>query len=660
MRTLALLSVLALAGLAQSGAWFDQPWLVGKPGALVERRTTNDERETRIGPAAESLHSYNVRHYRLDINLPMTNQSYVAHEALSIRSDVPTVLVCTLNFVNLVCDSAKRLGVPLNFTTPAGLLAVELDNPLPLGDSTVLDIFYHRDSATADTGYYFAKPPTVTHAYCMTCTAPELARYWMPCYDEPSDKAERGVDLNLTVPDSFQTCANGLLDSAKADTARHTKTWFWHHPHSIATYLIVFSASRFATWQQNILLQTGDTLPSKYFIWPEDSSASVTNFGKVPDMMTYFSDSTRFGPYPFEKYGMVPGYYGFPWGGMENQTMTMIHTQWLRSGDPVGMAHEMSHMWWGDMVTCVDFANVWLNEGFATWAECLYDGHMNSRSQFNSYIVSKATDYFNQHRSRDFPIYNPAPADVYNSGVIYSKGSWVLRMLQFVEGDTAWQSPGVMFQALRAYGDSFKYGTASTADFERINEHFYGQSLARFFNEWVYDRGYPKYTITWDKQLVGPYWHVIARLAQHNDTNSARLFHMPYPVRLNCAGESVMYTFYPQDTVAVHTFVLTAQPLSITPDPDNWVLDSCHVATGIEEMPNDEVRMMNVGPTIVHGVLRLANGERRMATSELLDIAGRKVLDLRPGPNDVSGLAPGIYFVRSAGTGLPARVVIAR
>jgi aminopeptidase N len=652
MKTTALLFALAVAGLAQTGAWLDEPWLTGKPGAMAARPVF-----------AESLHSYNVRHYRLDINLPMTNKSYVAHEALSIRSDISAVLVCTLDFVNLVCDSAKRSGVPLNVSTPAGRLAVELDNPLPIGDSTVLDIFYHRESTSAERGYFYssANPPSFPHAYCMTCTPPEDARYWMPCYDEPWDKAERGVELNLTTPDSFQTCANGLLDSVVADTANHTKTWFWRHPYSIATYLIVFSASRFATWQQDIPQQTGDTLPSIYFMWPEDSAVSRTNFSRVPDMVTYYSDSLRFGPYPFDKYGMVPGYYGFPWGGMENQTMTMIHTQWLRNGSPTGIAHELSHMWWGDMVTCVDFANVWLNEGFATWAECLYNGHMNGRSSFNSYIASKAQNYFSRHRSRDFPIYDPAPADIYDGPVIYNKGSWILRMLQFVEGDTTWETPGLFYQALRAYGDSFKYGTASTADFQRINERFYGQNLDWFFNEWVYDQGYPKYSITWDKQPRGDSWQVTATLAQHNDTNSARLFHMPYPIRFNCGSESTVVTLHPQDTLAIDTFVLAAEPMSMTPDPDNWVLDSSYV-TGIEETPSAELRTTNACPTIVRGVLFLPPSHFTLHSS-LFSLSGQKVLDLHQGANDIRALSPGIYFVRATSPSRHssmAKIVLAR
>jgi hypothetical protein len=170
-----------------------------------------------------------------------------------------------------------------------------------------------------------------------------------------------------------------------------------------------------------------------------------------------------------------------------------------------------------------------------------------------------------------------------------------------------------------------------------------------FFNEWVYDRGFPKYTITWDKQPLGDSWLVSATLAQHNDTNSVRLFHMPYPIRFNCGTESTVVTFRPQDTVAIDTFVLAAEPLSMTPDPDNWVLDSSFV-TGIEETPNAKLRTTNAGPTIVRGVLflPLASGVGREASGVLLDISGRKVMPLKPGRNDLSRLARGIYFAREA------------
>jgi aminopeptidase N len=654
VKTTVLLLVLATAGLAQTGAWLDEPWLVGKPGA-------NAYSLAGFVPA-ESLHSYDVRHYRLDFDLPMTNAGYICHEQVWLTSNELSLDTFAFDFDGLVCDSVKRNGTAIPFTTPSGLLRLDLDTPLPQHDSTLIHIFFHRESTASQAGYFFARPPTVTHAHAMTCGCPRDNHYWFACWDWPSDKAERGCMINLTIPDTFQACANGLLDSVTAEPGSK-KTWWWRHEYPICPYLMTFSASRFSHWDTTVTNPAGETVPLIYYMWPRDSAATRNGYRLVPDMMAYFADTNRFGPYPFERFGLVPGYYGFPYGGMENQTQVMIHTSLIGGGGEATISHELSHMWWGDMVTHVGYADVWVNEGFATWAECLYMGHHNGRSYYQSYIASKASSYFSQHRSRDFPMYDPPWADIYNTGIIYNKGSWILRMLQFVEGDTAWENPGVLYRALRAYGDSFKYGTVSTDDFQRINEQFSGQDLDWFFNEWVYDRGYPKYTISWNKQALGDSWQVTATLSQRNDTNSVRLFHMPYPVRFNCGSESTLVVFRPQDTIALDTFMLAAEPLSNTPDPDNWVLDSSRV-TGIQEVPSDQVLVTSIGPTIVRGVLFLPRDmtetsevSDRVPRPALVDASGRIVLGLHAGANDVSRLAPGVYFVTAVGA-RPARIVV--
>ncbi len=593
---------------------------------------------------AESLHSYNVRHYRLDVNLPMTNKSYVAHAGVAIRSEVPSLAVCSLHFVDLVCDSVKRAGTSLSFTTPTGLLAATLDSPLLQNDSTVLDIFYHRESTAAERGYFFARPPNGTHAYCMTCTPPKDCRYWMPCWDEPFDKPERGVMLNITVPDTFQVCANGLLDSVTAGSG--TKTYWWNHRYPIATYLINFAASRFASWQHDLIQPNGDTVPSIYFMWPDDSAVSLSTFGRIPAMFDFYSDTAMFGPYPFEKYGQVPGYhYRFQWGAMENQTLTMIHTQWLRNGDDNGMAHELSHMWYGDMVTCVDFRNIWLNEGFATYFECLYYGHANGRSAFNNYIADKAGRAIQQDRTRRFAVFNPPESEIYNYGTIYCKGGWVEHTLRWVLGDTAWGSPGVFFRALRAYGDSFRYGCASTEDYRRINEQESGQELSWFFDEWIYQAGYPKYHLNWGSEPAGDSFRVVTSLGQTNGTGAPDFFRTPLPVRFNSASATVV-TIRPGANPQVDTFVVAVAPNSITVDPDNWILDSSYV-TGIEEGRKPQAASYKLEATIVRGILMMGDwGPKTEDRVELLDAAGRKVLDLHPGANDASRLAPGVYFVR--------------
>jgi aminopeptidase N len=362
-------------------------------------------------------------------------------------------------------------------------------------------------------------------------------------------------------------------------------------------------------------------------------------------MFAYYSSPSMFGAYPFEKYGMVPGYYGFPWGGMENQTLVMIHTQWLRSGDDAGMAHEMSHMWYGDMVTCVDYGNIWLNEGFGTYAECNYVGHANGRSQFRSYINGKGRAAISQDRSRRFPIFNPPEAEIYNYGTIYCKGAWVQHTLRWVMGDTAWEQPGVFFAALRAYGDSFRYGTASTDDYCRINEQVSGQELTWFFDEWIYQAGYPKYHLDWAGEATGDSFRVITSLAQTNGSGAPSYFRTPLPVRFNGLPGNNLFVIRPGANPEVDTFTVAECPDSLTIDPDNWILDSSYVVrTGVAEQPQATSLKQQAHPTVVRNILPLPKSPRLRVSASLLDASGRRVMALVPGPNDLRALPPGVYF----------------
>ncbi|MGQ9678830.1 MAG: M1 family aminopeptidase [bacterium] len=611
---------------------------------------------------AESLHSYDVRHYRLDIDLPMSSASYTCREAVALKSNLPFLDTIGLDFAGLICDSVKRGPVPLTFDILPERLLIHLDSALVMGESTAIEIFFHRESTAQQRGFFFAQPPRLLHAHAMTCGCPRDNHYWFACWDWPNDKAERGCEINLTVPDTFQACANGVLDSVTLAPGGK-KTWWWRHSYPINTYLMTFSASRFARWDTVVVGPNGDTVPLIYFMWPRDSAITRTGYRLVPDMMIFYSDTNRFGPYPFERFGMVPGYYGFPWGGMEHQTQVMIHTSYIGGGGEATICHELSHMWWGDMVTHVGYADVWLNEGFASWAECLYMGHLNGRAYFQNYIAGKARQYFSQHRSRDFPIYNPPWSEIYNYGIVYCKGSWILRMLQFLTGDTTWQHPGVFYRALRVYGDSFKYRTVATADFHRITEQVTGVSLDTFFNEWVYDRGYPRFFLRWSKGSVGDSWRVVVNLTQQNDTSSCPFFHIPLPVRFNLLQESLTVVFTPEDTGYFDTLMFSTEPLSLTTDPDNWILDSCYVTlVGLEEIARIGVQVRLVQPNPAKDWVRFQLTGVSSTPLQIYDNTGRLVAELHPRTEtldwnctDRNGarVRAGVYFVRLGSKNAP-------
>ncbi len=586
MRYLSLLVVFALlfVSVAESRPPQELPFslpLPGKPGAVWQSSAV---------VCAESSHSYDVRHYRLDFDLPMTHAGYTCREQVCIASNAPSLDTFSLDFDGLVCDSVKRSGIPQVFSTPPGLLKIDLASPVPLGDSALLDIFFHRESTAVQNAYYFCRPPTRIYAHAMTCGCPTNNHFWFACYDHPSDKAERGCMINLTVPDTFQTSSNGLCDSVTVNPGNQTRTYWWRHPYPICTYLMTFSASRFASWQDTVVGQTGDTIPIIHFMWPQDSAPSRTGFARLPDMIEYFSDTLRFGPYPFERFGFIPGYYGFPWGGMEHQTTVMLHTSYIPGGSDIVQAHELSHMWWGDMLTHVGYADVWLNEGFATWAEVLYMGHQQGRAYFANLMRGRASSFFSRDRTYRFPIYNPPWSQIYDYGTIYCKGAWVEHMLRYVVGDTAWESPGIFFTALRAYRDSFPYGTASTEDYKRVNEQVTGMDLDWFFDEWIYQAGFPRYYLNWTKEPAGDSFRVVTYLTQQNGNLAPPVFHMPLPVRFSGQGQDTLVTIRPQASPQIDTFLLHFRPDEAVTDPDNWVLDSTYY-TGVAEEPKSSLRI---------------------------------------------------------------------
>jgi len=536
---------------------------------------------TRFVVDRESTHHFDVRYYRLDLNLPMNSGAMTGRCRVELTPRHDNFDTFSLHMVNLVCDSVRRAGNVCSFTTGSGMLRITLDRQFANGESLAVDISYHRNAGTQNRGFYWYARGTqgIPHAVAYSVCEPDDSRYWFPCFDQPWDKAERGCAVNITVPDSLVACANGQLDSVT--TGGGTKTYWWTHHYPIATYLMCFAASRFAHWSV-WFVHHGDSLPVHYYVWPEDSSLAVTNFGRMIDMLQFFSQDSLYGRYPFfsEKYGMV-AVYPYPWGGMEHQTMTTIHRWWARNGSDNGIAHELAHQWWGDMVTCLDWRNIWLNEGFATYSDELYDHHQNGRASFLALIQSRAQDYFEEEASDPHPIYDPPAGHEFDWGHSYCKGAWVQHMLRYVMGDTVWAQPGSFFSGLRAYGDSLRYQNANTDDYRRIQERTAGQPLDWFFNEWVYSMGYPVYQVGWQSRPTQDGWEVVIDLAQDNGAGAPPLFHMPVEVKLQFASGDTLIRFAVTANPQRNIFPVRDQVINLEFDPNEWLLAQHSVNMGL-------------------------------------------------------------------------------
>lgn len=615
---------------------------------------------------AESTHSFDVRHYRVDMATTLTSGAMSGRCRIALTPTVGGFDTFSLNFENLVCDSVRRAGSACTFTTPTGLLKVDLDRPFAAGESLEVDIWYHRTAGTTNRGYlYYARGTSgIPHAVAYTMSETEDARCWMPCFDQPWDKAERGCQLNITVPDSMSACANGTLDSVS--TGAGTKTFWWTHRYPIPTYLMCMGASKFTNWQ--IWWRHGaESTAVRYYVWPEDSAQGANSFSRMADMLTFYSQPDMYGMYPFadEKYGMV-AVYPFAWGGMEHQTMTTIHRQWVTYGSVNGIAHELAHMWWGDRVTCVDWRNIALNEGQATYSDELYEEHYRGRSAFLSMIQSRAQSYFSEDNGDRHPLYAPPPGHEFDWGHSYCKGAWLMHMLRYVIGDTT-ATRGAFFSAWRAYGDSFHMGTASFADLERVFEGQTGLDLGWFFDEWAYQAGYPVYSARWYGRETGKGWEAVIDLSQSNGSGAPAFFRTPVEVRVSWSGGSQTFRYDVSASPQRNVFSVPAQPTSVSFDPNEWVLDKHTVTVGLAEeaeaargITHAAIELRSGNPARSSVRLNVALPTRSAARVEVFDASGRLVRTLNSGElgagrhsftwdrHDRSGrsVAAGVYVLR--------------
>jgi hypothetical protein len=554
-----------------------------------------------LGERAESLHTFNVLKYELDVTVPMTSRSLSGVNTIICRSRVDGLTSVTLHSYTITIDSVSVDGVSATYATSDETLHIDLPTTYNTGDSFNINVGYHGSWSQTypQSGFaYFRKlwNSNTLHAMAYTLSEPWDARKWMPCYDEPYDKADYGCKISVTVPDTFIVCANGELTSVTNEPP-HSKKFTWEEQYPITTYLMHFAVSRFIEWTDWYYDAYGDSIELTYYVWPEDSAVSDTAFECIPIAMALFD--SMYGYYPFDRY-MQDAVYPYSVGGMEHQEISTIHRNWVIYKEEGGMAHELAHMWWGDMVTCVDFRNIWLNEGFASYSDANYTWHRSGHTAFINRMVARANRYFEDDSAYRHPIYDPPPGELFNGGHTYYKASWVMHMLRYLDifdrdTDTTW------FKAIAAYRDSFEYGCADTEDLKSIFSAVYGEDLTWFFDEWVYDQGYPIYDIYWVCNPSATEYVTKIEISQIQ-TDAPVVFHMPVQIMLHMPGSDTLLNLEITDAVEYLEVTVSDSVSSITFDPHTWLLQQ-HEVHLIDSVPPGVPTLAQVEKSDTHALL---------------------------------------------------------
>jgi len=434
---------------------------------------------------------YDAQHYTIDLtidvpsntitgSLTMTALTIDGLTSIDFDYNGPSVSAVTVN------------SAAASFWRDSGKLIVTPPAPLPKNQPFTVVVTYAGspgllpDPTSDDAPGWIHSGDTI-----VAVGAPNGLSAWVPVNEHPADKAT--YSFLLTVPQPYRVIANGTLESTTPHGDETTYDWEMRQP--MASYLVAMDIGDFV-WQTGT---SAGGIPIRNYFASSVAQPAEALFSKQGEMVDYFS--TLFGAYPFDAYGsiVVPVPLGFT---METQGMTTFDAGVVanaRPNDPSSgegqIAHELAHQWFGNSVSLTTWRDIWLNEGFATYASWLWIGHSGGDSVFQA-IVQRTDDSLNgaalrqqgasedairQHLLSFTRTGDPGEDRLFDWDGVYLRGALTLHALRLTVGDA------VFFDILRAYQQKFRYGNATTADFIAVAEQVSGKSLRDFFQHWLYD-----------------------------------------------------------------------------------------------------------------------------------------------------------------------------
>ena len=521
-----------------------------------------------------------VTYYKLNLTITVKPTNFltgiVTVQAKPVNDGLTAFFLDLLN--NMTVSSVTVNGTAVQYSQNNNTLIINLGRSYAKGEMFSADISYSglpsSGTGIISSASFSFFDSNINKTVVSTLSEPYGARNWWPCKDTPADKVDSS-DVWITADSFFVSVSNGKLMEV-VDNGNGTKTYKWKNHYPIANYLISLAMTNYKTIVDSYTTSTGITFPVIHYCYPENLNAvRIANVKKTLDMIKIYSD--RFGQYPFanEKYGHAE----FGWGGgMEHQTCTS-----LGSGDFVEsvIAHELAHQWFGDKVTCKNWQNIWLNEGFATYCEIIY-----SQAEYNNDVFNnKVNSMFISAKNAVGTIYVQNiqnENEIFNSARTYEKGGSVLHMLRGIVGDNKF------FQIMREYNNEpgLAYNVATTEDFQRIAERVTGLDLNYFFKEWIYGENFPKYKYNWNYQQVNGNNYVLnIKVSQTANTNPI-YFTMPIQVKITSAkGDSTITIFNNQQNQSWN-IPISGIPTNVVIDPDNWILKNISLTTSVSETSN--------------------------------------------------------------------------
>lgn len=475
------------------------------------------------GRLPESMAAYDVRHYDLAVRVDPVERRIDGHNTVTVEVLEPTDTFEINLDGRLEVVSVKSAGLSCEFRHVDGVISAELRERWHAGERHQVTIAYGGQPKVAlrppwIDGFVWSETPSGAPWIGVTGQSGGGDNWW-PCKDHPSDEPDDGMDISLTVPSGLVGLSNGRKIQ-EVDNGDDTVTTKWRVSYPINNYLVTVNIApyiRIEEWYSGV----DGTLDEPLVFWsvPEYEQYARSMWRQMPRILAVLG--RRFGEYPFfeDKFAVAHA----PYYGMEHQTVIAYGA--LFTDNDFGfddlLLHEVAHEWWGNKITVADFADFWIQEGFATYAEAIYVLDTLGEERYLDYMVR-----LRQQIENDEPLVrgkNLTSTQAY-SGDIYYKGAWVLHSLRWLLGDEDFFEVVWRF----ANDSDYAYGLVSSDDLAKLVFEVSGRNIGWFWERYLYRAEEPRWRV--DRRSEGD-------RVQFTITWDDRDFEMPLPVWV--AGEEL-------------------------------------------------------------------------------------------------------------------------
>ena len=382
---------------------------------------------------------------------------------------------------------------------------------------------------------------------------PNRAHFWLPVVDHPADKAY--CEFIITAPDEFQVVANGELVE-ESDIKEGYRLSHWRSTVPLPTKVMVFGAARFAV--QYVGEHKG--IPVSSWVYPQDREKGFYDYEMALQVLAFMEE--YIGPYPYAKLANVQS--NTRYGGMENAS-NIFYAESSVIGDRTSetlIAHEITHQWFGNSASEASWYHLWLSEGFATYFTALYLEDTYGRESSLVLLEANRNLVLASPDSRR-PIVDPSITDLnelLNTNA-YQKGGWVLHMLRKHIGEEAFR------QGVRTYYDRYQFSNAYSKDLQAVMEEVSGQNLEQFFQQWLYQPGFPVIEFSWTYDSKRK--KVMVELAQ---IQKGKPFQIPIELGIRIGEDIRLEQIQLSGKEGRAAFKAEIKPDEVILDPNMWLL----------------------------------------------------------------------------------------